>query len=112
MAIELLTKNNVQISLKLLKKSTDVNARNIEFKQEIHKFHSAILSANPTKNLPNIEDLGKPQNVRAPQQMMVPTAAALKMGVGFPLKNIQRGDRVLSSNAAKGLYNTNCFFLS
>lgn len=80
----------------------EVNTKNQEYKQDIHKFHSAILSANPTKNLPNIQDLGKPQNVRAPQQMMVPTAAALKMGVGFPLKNIPRGDRVLSSNAGKG----------
>lgn len=92
------------ISLKLLKKSTEVNTRNIEFKQDIHKFHSAILSANPTKNLPNIEDLGKPKSIRAPQQMMVPTAAALKMGVGFPLKNIQRGERIMSTNASKGLY--------
>lgn len=75
-------------------------------KQSIHKFHSVILSACPMKNLPNIEDLGKPLAGRTPQPMMVPTAAALKMGVGFPLKNIPSGraDRVLSSHANKGKY--------
>ncbi|XP_018578696.1 PHD finger protein 14-like, partial [Anoplophora glabripennis] len=87
----------------VLKKNTDVTSKNIDLKQNIHKYHSAILSACPTKNLPNIEDLGKPPIARAPQPMMVPTAAALKMGVGFPLKNIPsgRGDRVLSSHANK-----------
>lgn len=59
------------------------------------------MSACPTKNLPNIDDLGKPTAVRVPQPMMVPTAAALKMGVGFPLKNIPsgRGERVMSGNS-------------
>ncbi|XP_056641599.1 PHD finger protein 14 isoform X2 [Diorhabda sublineata] len=87
----------------ILKKNTEVTARNNDLKQNIHKFHSAILSACPTKNLPNIEDLGKPITSRTPQPMMVPTAAALKMGVGFPLKNIPLGrtDRVLSSHANK-----------
>ncbi|KAG5874660.1 hypothetical protein JTB14_006511 [Gonioctena quinquepunctata] len=88
----------------ILKKSTEVTSKNNELKQNIHKYHSAILSASPTKNLPNIDDLGKPAVVtRTPQPMMVPTAAALKMGVGFPLKNIPtgRGDRVLSSHANK-----------
>ncbi|CAH1188510.1 unnamed protein product [Phyllotreta striolata] len=87
----------------ILKKSSEVTSKNNDLKQCIHKFHSAILSACPTKNLPNIEDLGKPPASRAPQPMMVPTAAALKMGVGFPLKNIPLGrtDRVLSSQANK-----------
>ncbi|KAJ8927620.1 hypothetical protein NQ314_019898 [Rhamnusium bicolor] len=65
----------------VLKKNTDVTSKNIDLKQHIHKYHSAILSACPTKNLPNIDDLGKPPVTRAPQPMMVPTAAALKMGV-------------------------------
>lgn len=72
-------------------------------KEKIHKYHSAILSACPTKNLPNVEDLGKPPTTRAPQPMMVPTAAALKMGVGFPLNSIPAGridgGRILSSHA-------------
>lgn len=73
-------------------------------KQAIHKFHSAILSASPTKNLPNIEDLSRPAVIRPSQPMMVPTAAALKMGVGFPLNNMGAGrmDRVLSSHAKQG----------
>ncbi|XP_018330448.1 PHD finger protein 14 isoform X2 [Agrilus planipennis] len=85
----------------LLKESSDESKISMKLKQIIHKFHSAILSACPTKNLPNIDDLGKPVAIRAPQQMMVPTAAALKMGVGFPLTSIAsaRNDsaRVLSS---------------
>ncbi|KAJ3640977.1 hypothetical protein Zmor_027508 [Zophobas morio] len=86
----------------LLKISTEENKKNLNLKQTIHKYHSAILSACPTKNLPNIEDLGKPPVTRTTQPMMVPTAAALKMGVGFPLNNIipaGRTDRVLSSHA-------------
>ncbi|CAH1236421.1 unnamed protein product [Diabrotica balteata] len=87
----------------VLKKSNDLIAKNNDLKQSIHKFHSAILSACPTKNLPSIDDLGKPVSSRTPQPMMVPTAAALKMGVGFPLQNIPSGrtDRVLSSHANK-----------
>ncbi|KAL1505491.1 hypothetical protein ABEB36_005050 [Hypothenemus hampei] len=83
---------------KYLKQSSEVNAKNAELKGIIQKYHSAILSACPTKNLPNIEDIGKSPIVR---HMAVPTAAALKMGVGFPLKNIPsgRGDRILSSHA-------------
>ncbi|XP_060523888.1 PHD finger protein 14 isoform X2 [Cylas formicarius] len=85
----------------VLKKSSEVSTKNIDLKTTIHKYHSAILSACPTKNLPDINDLGKPSVARAPQPMMVPTAAALKMGVGFPLKNIPGGrtERILSSHA-------------
>ncbi|KAL3276919.1 hypothetical protein HHI36_012287 [Cryptolaemus montrouzieri] len=85
----------------LLKVSVDTTKKEKDLKQSIHKFHSAILSASPTKNLPNIDNLSKPAVTRPPQPMMVPTAAALKMGVGFPLNNIPAGrmDRVLSSHA-------------
>ncbi|KAJ3621506.1 hypothetical protein MTP99_003629 [Tenebrio molitor] len=86
----------------LLKTNSEEAKKNIDLKQMIHKYHSAILSACPTKNLPNIEDLGRPPITRTTQPMMVPTAAALKMGVGFPLNNIipaGRTDRVLSSHA-------------
>lgn len=78
---------------------------NISLKQNIHKFHSAILSACPDKGLPNVDDIGKPTLAKASQPLMVPTAAALKMGVGFPLNNITAGridtGRVLSSQATK-----------
>ncbi|CAH1126350.1 unnamed protein product [Ceutorhynchus assimilis] len=85
----------------VLKKSTEITAKNLEIKASIQKLHSAILSACPTKNMPNIDDIGKPPVQRLIQPMTVPTAAALKMGVGFPLKNIPsgRGDRILSSHA-------------
>ncbi|KAK9880980.1 hypothetical protein WA026_014330 [Henosepilachna vigintioctopunctata] len=85
----------------VLKISLETTKKEKDLKQAIHKFHSAILSASPTKNLPNVENLGKQVVVRPSQPMMVPTAAALKMGVGFPLNNIPTGrmDRVLSSQA-------------
>ncbi|ERL93923.1 hypothetical protein D910_11209 [Dendroctonus ponderosae] len=87
---------------KLLNKSEEMNVQNTDLKAAIQKYHSAILSACPTKSMPNIDDIGKPPVQRTVQPpMMVPTAAALKMGVGFPLKNIPncRGDRILSSHA-------------
>ncbi|XP_050296490.1 PHD finger protein 14 isoform X2 [Anthonomus grandis grandis] len=87
----------------VLKRSNEVTSKNADLKASIQKYHSAILSACPTKNLPNIDDIGKPPAPKPIQQTMaVPTAAALKMGVGFPLKNIplrEREDRVLSSQA-------------
>lgn len=86
---------------KLVKDNTELQKTGANLKQSIHKLHSAILSASPTKNLPNIDDIGRPPVVRVPQPMMVPTAAALKMGVGFPLNNMPAGrtDRILSSHA-------------
>ncbi|KAK4882682.1 hypothetical protein RN001_006001 [Aquatica leii] len=86
----------------LMKESGDELKLTTTIKEKVHKLHSAILSACPTKNLPNMDELGKPVN-RQPQPMMVPTAAALKMGVGFPLNSISIGrndsNRVLSSQA-------------
>lgn len=91
----------------LLKESTDEQQTNANLKQTIHKFHSAILSCCSNTRLPNVEDLGKPPMPRpAPTPMMVPTAAALKMGVGFPLNNIpanrNESGKVLSSHAKQG----------
>ncbi|KAK9731321.1 PHD-finger [Popillia japonica] len=85
----------------LLKENAEETEKNANLKQTVHKFHSAILSACPTKDLPNVDDIGKPAVTRTLPSMMVPTAAALKMGVGFPLNNIPpgRNDRVLSSHA-------------
>ncbi|KRT80043.1 PHD finger motif containing protein, partial [Oryctes borbonicus] len=85
----------------MLKENAEETEKNVNLKQAVHKFHSAILSACPTKNLPNVDDIGKPAITRTLPSMMVPTAAALKMGVGFPLNNIPTGrnDRVLSSHA-------------
>lgn len=88
----------------LLKDKTDESRINSNLQQTIKKYHSTILKACPNKKMPNIEDLGKPPVIRAPQPIMVPTAAALKMGVGFPLNNIPAGrnDRILSSHARQG----------
>lgn len=87
-----------------MKEKADEVKTNVNLQQIINKHHSAILKICPTKNLPNVDDLGKSSVVRAPQPIMVPTAAALKMGVGFPLNNMPAGrnDRVLSSHARQG----------
>lgn len=90
----------------MMKENADESRINITLKQTVHKYHSAILSACPTKNLPTIDELGKPAAPKVVQPMMaVPTAAALKMGVGFPLNNIPSGrhdgNRVLSSHATR-----------
>lgn len=90
----------------LLKEKTDEMKNCSNLQNIIEKYHATILNVCPNKKLPNIEDLGKPAVVVVPQKMMVPTAAALKMGVGFPLNNIPAGrhDRVLSSHARQGTY--------
>lgn len=95
----------------LLKENTEETEKNVNLKQTVHKFHSAILSACPTKSLPNVDDIGKPAVTRTLPSMMVPTAAALKMGVGFPLNNISTGrsDRVLSSHARQQQQQGNSF---
>lgn len=89
-----------------MKENADESRVNITLKQTVHKYHSAILSACPTKNLPSIDEIGKPPAPKVTQPVMaVPTAAALKMGVGFPLNNIPTGrhdtQRVLSSHASR-----------
>lgn len=74
----------------LVKENSEATQVNLDLKQHVQKYHSAILSACPTKKLPNIENIGKPAP-KPVQSMMVPTAAALKMGVGFPITNISVG---------------------
>nr|XP_022908954.1 PHD finger protein 14 isoform X1 [Onthophagus taurus] len=76
-------------------------AKSSNLKELVTKCHDFISYLCPNKKLPNIEDIGKPIITRQPQNLVVPTAAALKMGVGFPLNNIpsNRNDRVLSSHA-------------
>lgn len=89
----------------MMKDSGDQTRVNITLKQTIHKYYSAILSACPNKSLPAVDDLGKPPaRIHQPATMTVPTAAALKMGVGFPLNNRPHdgnGGRVLSSQASR-----------
>ncbi|XP_017885770.1 PHD finger protein 14 isoform X4 [Ceratina calcarata] len=78
---------------------------NVTLKEKIEMYHHVLQSSGYTKPLPQISDLVKPRI--APTLgtgLGVPTAAALKMGVGFPLpvgKGIEgiREGRVLSSQA-------------
>lgn len=100
----------------------DVQQRQKDLIQEIDQLHGAILQLCPTKQLQPIESIGKPtpatvKAVSSPAQtlsstpppqlitsrtMTVPTAAALKMGVGFPLQHLRKDDtgRILSTQCA------------
>lgn len=90
----------------LLKEKAEETKIGTNLQQIIEKYHATIRQISPNKKLPNVDDLGKPVVVAVPQKMMVPTAAALKMGVGFPLNHVPAGrnDRVLSSHARQGNY--------
>lgn len=70
----------------------------------------AIRTLSPTKTLPTLENIALPATISAAftvavqpvsRPMSVPTAAALKMGVGFPLTNLpgikEDANRVLST---------------
>lgn len=75
----------------------------------IEKYHSTIRALCPNKSLPSSESLtqtpskiSKPTAIAPPARpMSVPTAAALKMGVGFPLTNLpgvsEDTNRILST---------------
>ncbi|XP_046610280.1 PHD finger protein 14 isoform X1 [Neodiprion virginianus] len=78
---------------------------NVTLKEKIEMYHQLLRSSGYVKPLPLIADLAKP---RIPTTLGtglgVPTAAALKMGVGFPLPVGKGGEggregRVLSSQA-------------
>lgn len=45
---------------KLVKENADLSHFNVTLKQTIHKYHSVLLITSPHKNLPSIDDLGKP----------------------------------------------------
>lgn len=82
---------------------------NAELRASIAKLHASIQSLCPNKvGLPAVDLIGKdtPLNFKpaappASKPMTVPTAAALKMGVGFPLNNlpgtVNNSGRVLST---------------
>ncbi|CAO1433424.1 unnamed protein product [Diamesa serratosioi] len=103
-----------------MKVNSDVQEHNNKLKSEIIQLHTSILALCPNKQLPDINSIGRPlannqhtsllpQSVvhspsntptlssTPPPQMLtsrtmsVPTAAALKMGVGFPLNNLMPG---------------------
>ncbi|KAH0554882.1 hypothetical protein KQX54_013616 [Cotesia glomerata] len=77
---------------------------NVTLKEKIELYHQVIRLAGYVKPLPLIGDLSKPRVPTLGTGLGVPTAAALKMGVGFPLP-VSKGSegaregRVLSSQA-------------
>lgn len=81
----------------ILKSNDTVTEKNFKLKTTIEKLHYQILALCPNKQLTVVDNIGKPVNVpkamtspaHSPpiRRTAVPTAAALKMGVGFPLKN-------------------------
>ncbi|XP_053973736.1 PHD finger protein 14 isoform X1 [Hylaeus volcanicus] len=78
---------------------------NVTLKEKIEMYHQVLQSSGYVKPLPQIADLAKPRiTPTLGTGLGVPTAAALKMGVGFPLpvgKGVEgvREGRVLSSQA-------------
>lgn len=107
-----------------VKVNQDVQQRQADLIAEIEQLHNAILHLCPSasRQLSSIESIGKPPppavtaktsssspaptlsstpppQMIASRTMSVPTAAALKMGVGFPLHNLRKDDtgRILST---------------
>ncbi|XP_055716275.1 PHD finger protein 14 isoform X1 [Phlebotomus papatasi] len=78
----------------MIKLSEELTKSNSQLRESITRLHGNVTKLCPTKNLVSIENIGKPVvNVAAAtpppgRPMSVPTAAALKMGVGFPLINL------------------------
>ncbi|XP_015606365.1 PHD finger protein 14 isoform X2 [Cephus cinctus] len=76
---------------------------NVTLKEKIELYHQVLRASGYVKPLPLVADLAKPR-IPTTLGLGVPTAAALKMGVGFPLpvgkggEGIREG-RVLSSQA-------------
>lgn len=79
-----------------MKINSEHSTTNSSLKQSIEKLHASIHALCQNKNLPTIENIGRPAVIVPPvaaatppaRPMSVPTAAALKMGVGFPLTNL------------------------
>ncbi|KAJ6637762.1 PHD finger protein 14 [Pseudolycoriella hygida] len=79
-----------------MKVNSEHSTTNATLKQTIENLHASIHALCPDKSLPTIENIGRPAVIVPPvaastppaRPMSVPTAAALKMGVGFPLTNL------------------------
>lgn len=110
-----------------IKVNQDAQQRQKDLITEIEQLHNAILSISPTKQLVVVDNIGKPpmspqpiakhhsstatasaptllSSTPPPQMitsrtMSVPTAAALKQGVGFPLNTLRKDEtgRILST---------------
>lgn len=101
----------------ILKSNDTVTEKNFKLKTTIEKLHYQILALCPNKQLTVVDNIGKPVNVPkaiaspvhsppAIRRTAVPTAAALKMGVGFPLKNFVSGP---SGEINGRVLSTQCF---
>ena len=115
-----------------IKIKADVQQRQDDLTLEIQQLHNAILNLCPDKQLPMVECIARqlptttvavklipsqaptlsstpPPQMITNRTMSVPTAAALKMGVGFPLNIMHKDDtgRVLSTqrNTSDALMN-------
>ncbi|CRK94491.1 CLUMA_CG007997, isoform A [Clunio marinus] len=109
-----------------IKVNQDVIEHQKDLMSQIEQLHGAIIELCPSKQLPSVDSIGKPPLVTTPTPaaikmipspsvptlsstpppqlitsriMTVPTAAALKMGVGFPLNSLRKDDtgRILST---------------
>ena len=98
-----------------IKTKADILQHQKDLIAKIEEFHGRIQALCPSKQLPAIESIGKPlaalkthtttlSSTPPPQMitsrtMSVPTAAARKQGVGFPLNNFDSDDtgRILST---------------
>ncbi|CAG9807760.1 unnamed protein product [Chironomus riparius] len=101
----------------VIKVNQDVQHKQKDLLSEIEIIHNAILTICPNKQLQIVENIGKalpnmrintispalsstpPPQMLTSRTMSVPTAAALKQGVGFPLNNLRKDDtgRILST---------------
>lgn len=78
-----------------IKSNTDIKSKHEALQASVREMHKQIESLCPSKTMPTLENIGR-QTAAAPspivtppsRPMSVPTAAALKMGVGFPLAHL------------------------
>lgn len=97
----------------MIREHEDLNKESESLKDKIQALHSSILSLCPNKSFPLVASIGKPAaaplTVPPPaatppaRPMSVPTAAALKMGVGFPLQTstTNNAGKILSTQHQK-----------
>ncbi|KAK7862502.1 hypothetical protein R5R35_005924 [Gryllus longicercus] len=79
----------------LLKENSDLSHKSVNLKQCVHKYHTVILNVCPNKNLPSVDELGKPppQVAVSPshsarvcrQENRIPNSRTSESGVPIPL---------------------------
>lgn len=114
-----------------IKVNQDVQQKQKDLVLEIEQLHNAILTISPNKQLQSIESLANPpasaltkhhtetgtavssphssSQMQTSRPMSVPTAAALKQGVGFPLNSLRKDDtgRILSTQCPSNISSSN-----